>query len=125
MERDRNARGRAFEAAVFRHLRDIKRLVHGELTFFRTRDKRSSRNDDLEADFVLQHDHGPIVIEVTSSPNPSSRKVERLLRAGEVLKTSRLIMIHGGVVASAQRRITTLSLAGFLLRPESVLETGK
>jgi predicted AAA+ superfamily ATPase len=123
--RDQNARSRAVEAMVFRHLRDVQHLVHGELTFFRTRDNRSSRNDDLEADFVLSYDDGAVVIEVTSSPHPSSRKFNRLHRVGEVLKTSRLVMIHGGTVDSTEDQVNSLSLARFLLAPQSVLETRK
>ena len=44
----------------------------------------------LGADFVLTYDDGTVVIEVTSTPDPSLRKFNRLLRAGEILKTSRL-----------------------------------
>jgi predicted AAA+ superfamily ATPase len=119
--RDQRSRSRAVEAVVFRHLRDVAHLVRGELNFFRRRIK----NDDFEADFVLSFDRGPVVIEVTASQNPPARKFDRLLRVGQILKASRLIMIHGGVVDVTEDGVTSLSLARFLLQPESVLETRK
>jgi len=119
--RDQRSRSRAIEAAVFRHLRDVVQRVRGELNFFR----RRIRNDDLEADFVLRFERGPVVIEVTSSHDPSARKFDRLLRVGQILNSSNLVMIHGGVVDTTETRITSLSLARFLLQPESVLEAVK
>jgi hypothetical protein len=118
VERDQTVRSQAFEAVVFRHLRDVAKLVHGELTFFR-------RDDDLEADFVLSSDQGRVVVEVIASLSPAPRKLNRLFRAAEILKTSRLVMIHGGIMDSPQGMVNSLSLARFLLTPESVLETKK
>ncbi len=125
VERDQRARSRAFEAVVFRHLRDVANLVQGELSFLRDRDRRSNKNDDLEADFVLTCDDGAVVIEVTSSPTPSPKKFNRLFRAGEILKTSRLVMIHGGSTDSTEDRSISLSLARFLSEPEAVLDIRK
>ena len=105
---------------VFRHLRDVAHLVRGELSFFRRRIK----NDDLEVDFVLSFERGLVVIEVTSSNDPPARKYNRLLRVGKILKTSRLVVIHGGVVDVTEERVTSLSLARFLLQPELVLAAG-
>jgi hypothetical protein len=48
-----------------------------------------------------------------------------LLRVGQILKASRLIMIQGGVVDVTEDGVTSLSLVRFLLQPESVLETRK
>lgn len=119
--RDQRSRSRAVEAVVFRHLRDVAHLVRGELSFFRRRIK----NDDLEVDFVLSFERGLVVIEVTSSNDPPARKYDRLSRVGKILKTSRLVVIHGGVVDVTEERVISLSLARFLLQPELVLAAGK
>jgi hypothetical protein len=42
-----------------------------------------------------------------------------------MLKTSRLVVIHGGVVDVTEERVISLSLARFLLQPELVLAAGK
>lgn len=115
LERGQNARGRAVEAVVYRHLREVARDVRADLTFFR-------HNDDLEADFVLDWKGGRTVLEVTGSLEPASKKFSRLLRVGDSLKTKRLLMIHGGVVDAANAPVTSLSLATFLLEPSSILE---
>ncbi|MGH7812846.1 MAG: ATP-binding protein [Candidatus Binataceae bacterium] len=118
LERDQNTRGRVVEAVVFRHLRDVARELRGELSFFRDQ-------AGLEADFVLDFDRGPIVIEVTASSDPPSGKFHRLAKIGKLLKASRSIMIHGGIVGGADDRSATLPLAEFLMRPSSILEMRK
>jgi hypothetical protein len=84
--------------------------VGGELTFFR-------RNDELESDFVLDFKGGPIVVEVTASSDPASRKFNRLAQAGEMLRASRIVMIHTGIVDTTDAHATELSLARFLMKP--------
>jgi len=115
-EREQDIRARAVEALVFRHLRELAESAQGELSFFR-------QDEDLEADFVLELDDGCVIIEATGSPSPPTRKFERLRRVGKILKSSHLVMIHGGVVESSNPPIISISLARFLLDPSSVRKT--
>lgn len=114
--RDEEVRAKVFEAAVFRHLRDVARRVEGELGYFRSR-------DDLEVDFVLEATEGRVAIEVTSSSRPRNRKLARLRRAAGHLKTDRRILIYGGVIEEVVEGARVLPLQRFLLEPESVLES--
>lgn len=113
---DSEVRARAFEAAVFRHLREVARGLGGELTYFR-------HKDDLEIDFVLHMAGRKIGIEVTSGARVRPEKVGRLRSAGGVLGADLLLLIHGGVVQEAIQGIRTTSLQRFLLDPVSGLET--
>ena len=115
LDPDQNVRGRAVEAVVYRHLRELARTVPAQLAFFR-------RNDDLEADFVLDLEGVRTVIEVTAASDPAGRKFNRLIRAGESLKTKRLVMIHGGMVDAVTPPVTSLSLPRFLAKPSLLLE---
>jgi hypothetical protein len=114
---DSEVRARAFEAAVFRHLREVARGAGGDLNYFR-------HKDDLEIDFVLQAAGRKIAIEVTSGARVRSAKVERLRRAGGVLGADLLLLIHGGVIQESVQGIRTVSLPRFLLNPATTLETG-
>ena len=118
LERGHNTRGRAIEAVVNRHLREVARNSQAELSFFR-------QNDDLEADFVLDFGGKCTVIEVTASSDPGARKLSRLVRVGESLKTTRLVMIHGGMVDAPKAPVTSISLPRFLSEPSLILETAK
>lgn len=113
---DPAVRARAFEAAVFRHLRDAVRQLEGQLTYFRHR-------DDLEVDFVLETSGAAAVgIEVTSSSRLRPEKLERLRRAGKELGTDRLMLVHGGVVEESGGDVRTVSLPRFLLDPVTSLK---
>jgi predicted AAA+ superfamily ATPase len=113
---DAEVRARAFEAAVFRHLREVARGSGGELSYFR-------HKDDLEIDFVLHVAGRKIGIEVTSGARVRPDKVERLRRAGGGLGADLLFLIHGGVVQEVVQGARTISLPRFLLDPAAVLET--
>lgn len=112
---DPAVRARVVEAAVFRHLRAVAASQGGDLSFFR-------KDDSLEADFVLEVPAGRIAIEVTASPSPRSRKFKTLLQIGEALKTSNLILIHGGVLEGKPGSIRPIALPRFLLDPSSIVE---
>ena len=90
--RQPGVRGRVFEAAVFRHLRELARSRRQELSYFR-------QSDELEIDFVLADEDGILcAVEVTSAMRLRGEKVERLRRAGAALGTDRLVLVHGGFV---------------------------
>ena len=102
------------EAAVFRHLRDVRGQVQqGHLSFFRD-------NDDLESDFVLDYGENRLVVEVTASTDPLMRKFTRLRRVGAAINATRMILLQSGLVHSDANELS-LSLADFLLDPLVVL----
>ncbi len=120
-------RGKAFEAALFRHLREAKGrlgeefgLAGLELFFFRT------KNQEREVDFVLHGEDGLLALEVTSS-TPDGEKRSRLLKGVEALKENsgarnvRALLVHGGELERADETGRALPLWKFLLRPEEVL----
>lgn len=109
---DQEVRARAFEAAVFRHLREVAR---GDLGFFRLR-------DDLEIDFALQMAGRKIGVEVTSSLRVRPDKLERLRKAGAALGADHLLLVHGGVVQEAVAGVQAIPLSRFLLDPAAALE---
>ena len=73
---DPSVRAKAFEAAVFRHLREVARTNEGKLTFFRHKEK-------LEIDFVLEGPEGLVAIEVTSGMRLRGRQDGRLRQAAK------------------------------------------
>ncbi len=113
---DPGVRARGFEAAVFRHLREVGRATGARLTYFRQR-------DDLEIDFVLEPPDGPPVgIEVTSSSRVRPEKVDRLIKAGKELGTDRLLLVHGGVLEAVPRDVVrSVPLSRFLMDPMVIL----
>lgn len=107
-------RGALFEAAVFRHLREVARTVGAGITYFRT-------PDDLEIDFVLSTRDGVVGIEVTSSGRIRPEKIERLRQAGRRLQADRLLLIHGGAASASAAGVALLGLPQFLADPERSL----
>jgi predicted AAA+ superfamily ATPase len=114
---DPEVRARAFEAAVFRHLREMSRELGGELGYFR-------HKDDLEVDFVLQVAGRKIGIEVTSGLRVRPEKMARLRKAGGALGADHLLLVHGGVVQENAEGIQAVPLSHFLLDPIAILEAG-
>ncbi len=109
-------RDRTFESVVFRHLRDAVGTLDS-LGYYRSK-------DDLEVGFVCEIEGQLVAIEVTSSPSPDDRKLDRLITAAKTLSASRTILIHGGSIRSRDRRADVLivPLVEFLLSPEEALE---
>lgn len=107
--------GRVFEAAVFRHLREVARLSGATWSYSRI-------NDDLEVDFVVRGPSRSVGIEVTSSSDAKPRK---LARAGEAMKRlgiEKKILVHGGLDSGLAGDIALAPLHEFLLSPERYLE---
>jgi hypothetical protein len=107
-------RPQLFEAAVFRHLRDLAREADGKVAYFRYK-------NDLEIDFVLQRGRDLLGIEVKSSPQVRSASLERLRKAGAVLEATRLVLIYGGATAAGAADLPVIPLLTFLMDPKSVL----
>jgi predicted AAA+ superfamily ATPase len=112
---DPTVRARAFEAAVFRHLRGVARDLEARLGYYRQR-------EDLEVDFVLEDRQGGLVaIEVTSNPRLRADKAERLRRAAKEMKADRGILIHGGVLDERVEGIEAIPIQRFLFAPAACL----
>lgn len=108
-------RGRIFEAAVFRHLRETARVLDGELSYFRPR-------QGLETDFVLTTEDGRIVVEVTSSRTLKPRKLERVARATAELDADRALLVYGGLIGeTVAEKVVALPLERFLRDPRGSL----
>jgi predicted AAA+ superfamily ATPase len=111
---DPAVRARAFEAAVFRHLREAARELEGRLTYFRHR-------EDLEIDFVLETPGRLVAVEVTSALRLRADKVERLRQAARELGADRRLLVHGGVIEESAEGIAAVPLQRFLLDPMACL----
>lgn len=112
--RDEEVRAKVFEAAVFRHLRDLVRDSGGELSFYRHR-------DDLEIDFVLELPPALVAVEATSSRRVRSRRLERLRRAASRLGAERSILIHGALAEETVDGVEAVPMHRFLLEPGATI----
>ena len=99
---DPAVRGRAFEAAVFRHLRGY--VSRTDLAISYLRDKRGT----AEIDFVV-HEGSKVhaLVEVTAAKDPRD-KVAQVAAAAREFKARRAIVVHGG---SEERRAGDVWLA--------------
>jgi predicted AAA+ superfamily ATPase len=111
---DPTVRARAFEAAVFRHLREAARELEGRLTYFRHR-------EDLEIDFVLESQRGLVAVEVTSGIRLRADKMERLRQAAKELGADRRILVHGGLIEETGEEVEAVAIQRFLLDPIACL----
>lgn len=114
------ARGKAFEAVVHRHLREIvqdDRVGAGRLHYLRW-------GDGLEVDFVLETESERFAIEVTHSDRPKADKRRTLERAAERAGADRAILIHGGFAEERTGDVAFLPLPRFLADPWPAL-TGR
>jgi len=112
--RDGDVRGRLFEAAAFRHLRELPDCT---ASFYR--DARG----EVEVDFVVSGPLGTAVVEVTSSASPlQEQKTLSLDRvAGKVGAASRCV-VYGGR-EEWRGGIHFLPVEKLLLEPAAVFET--
>lgn len=109
---DASVWGKAFVAAVFRHLRESARELEGRLTYFQ---------EDLGTDFVFEDQWGRVVIEVTSEVRLQAEKLERLRQAAKKLRADRRLLIHGGVIEKTVEGVEAVPIQRFLLAPNSFL----
>ena len=107
---DPAVRARAFEAAVFRHLREAARDLEARLSFFRHR-------EDLEIDFVLEIQGDLVAVEVTSSLRLRADKMERLRHAAKELGADRRLLVHGGFIEETAEGVEAIAIQRFLLDP--------
>jgi predicted AAA+ superfamily ATPase len=108
---ERPVRGRLFEIAVFRHLRETARGLGGELSYFR------DQREDLELDFVLSSPGSLVGVEVTSSAVLRPDKIHRVQSAGEALGADRVVLVHGGRIDQDAGRVRAVALPQFLADP--------
>jgi predicted AAA+ superfamily ATPase len=108
---DPAVRGRALEAAVFRHLREHVERTGQALSY--ARDRRGSG----EVDFVVHE--GPKVralVEVTSAKDPT-KKLEPVAAAARDWKARRAIVVHGGLEERREGEVWLAPAPSFLLAP--------
>lgn len=116
---DPRTRGRVFEAAVFRHLRDVARNVGGRLGYLR-------RDDDLEIDFVLRQSRGrDIAIEVTGSREVDGRKINRLIEAADIGDVAGRVIVYSGLTSRVEKGVTLIPARDFLIDPDKSLEVAR
>jgi len=109
---DVSVRARAFESAVFRHLRETARELEGRLTYFR-------HAEDLEVDFVFEDQRGLVAVEVTSGVRLRADKLGRLRQAAKKLGTDRRLLIHGGAIEETAEGVEAVPIQRFLTDPSS------
>ncbi len=114
---DASVRAKAFEAAMYRHLRETARELEGRLSYFR-------QGEDLEIDFVLEDQSGLVAIEVTSGLRVRADKLERLRQAAKKLGAERRLLVHGGVIEERAEGVEAVPLQRFLLDPSALLRRG-
>jgi predicted AAA+ superfamily ATPase len=90
-------RSQLFEAAAFRHLREVARKRGGDLYYYRD-------HEGLEIDFLLLTDRQPVAVEVTSAGQPKGAKTARLLAAAERVGARQVLLVHGGLADDEQGR---------------------
>ena len=112
---DPRARGRIFEAAVFRQLRQWCREHDAGVGYYRSGDR-------WEIDFIVDTGKERLGVEVTASRRPDDGSRQALRRAGDRLKSlDRLILVIGGAVRSADSDVQTVSMQDFLLDTDALL----
>jgi len=115
--RDPELRSRAFEAAVYRHLRDVARQHDGGLSYLRW-------NDELEVDFLVEVGREGFAVEVTQSIQPKADKRKTLERAAERAGARRAILIHGGLAEGEVEGVGFVPIGRFLWDPWNALTGG-
>ncbi len=111
---DVDARARALEAMVFRHLRELTTEKHSALSYSRS----PRKGDELEIDFVFEGTDGPVAVEVTISVDVRSEKIARLGEAAEQVGAKRSLLVYGGYEESQSARGPVLVPAEqFMLNP--------
>jgi len=101
-------RGRLFESAVLRHLRELASRARGEVLCAQ---RRGTAGEPLgEADFLLEAGDEAFFVEVKSGEPPGSEGAERLLalsrdireiQGGGKPKDVRVLIVHGGSTREA------------------------
>jgi predicted AAA+ superfamily ATPase len=112
--REEDVRSRVIETAVLRHVLDLVES-RDEIFYYR-------RGDDLEIDFVFSIGKELWAIEVTSTPEPGSRKITRFMQAADEIGAQRRFIVHGGTIAARQGEAQLVPLHAFLLDPSGALE---
>lgn len=115
--RDPDLRGQVFEAAVYRHLRDLAQGAHGLVTYYRDR-------SGVEIDFLIPFDGRMIAVEVTASPRLRGDKLERLRRAVGQSGADHAVLVTGGDVGESSADLSTVPIARFLMAPREALAGG-
>jgi uncharacterized protein len=108
-------RGRAFEAAAFRHLREWRREHGGELGFYRNQDGH-------ELDFVWWRGTERVGVEVTSSRHVVPGKIAKVAAAAEQAGITKRLLLHDALTDGEEGPVRHVPLTDFLLNPSRFLE---
>jgi predicted AAA+ superfamily ATPase len=112
---DPEVRGRLFETAVFRHLREfLHQDSRTELTYYRDR-------SDREVDFVLDLPGARVLVEVTASSRLKPGKLKQLEAIARRVGAARRVVVFGGSIGVEEDRARAIPLGTFLLDPSGVL----
>jgi predicted AAA+ superfamily ATPase len=114
---DPEVRGKAFESAAFRHLREVARSLGAGLSHFRSK-------EDQEIDFILEAREGLLAFEVTSSAKLGGR-LDRVRSAADRAGARQAWLLHGGIIEEERQGIRLLPLPRFLLDPWLAVEERK
>lgn len=108
---DPEVRARVYEAAVFRHLRE---LLRGDsrtaISYYRDRSGR-------EVDFVVDLPDARVLIEVTGSSRVKSEKLARLDDVARAIGADRQVVVFGGELGETGEAVRTVPLGSFLFDP--------
>lgn len=116
---DSLVRGRVFETAVFRHLREAVRELGAGVSYLQLGTKGEV---DFVVDFVFEGSQTRIAIEVKSSPRVQREEVGKLIAAAAAIEAERRILIHGAPFEQEVEGVESLTLQRFLSDPIAVLE---
>jgi len=109
-------RGKVFETAVFRHLRELQREdTRVELSYYHDGRK-------VEGDFLVQLPGSTIALEVTSSARPKAERRDKLRKIARRTGADRRILVYAGAVERRDEDVELLPVARFLWQPREVLE---
>ncbi len=112
---DPEIRARVYEAAVFRHLRELAREdARTGIAYYRDRSGR-------EVDFVLDLPDARVLIEVTGSARVKGEKVTRLGEVARRIGADRQVVVYGGSLSTEEQATRTVPLGSFLFDPRAAV----
>jgi predicted AAA+ superfamily ATPase len=128
---DPHFRGQAFEAVVFRHLREAARRVRADATLFARHGDpqlsywRGEGDARGEIDFIMDLRTRRIAIEVTAARSPGRDKLAKLESAARRAGADACVLVCDAIAASRVGGVDIVPIEPFAFDPCSYLEIGK
>jgi predicted AAA+ superfamily ATPase len=108
---DPGARGRAFEAIVYRHLREHALRTRARVSFH-----RSDGKNEEEIDFVVDRiDGGSVALEVKSSASLTRQQIAETTRRARRIGADRALLVYGGLSVQEDEHAQVVPLRDFVL----------